>query len=291
MKIFAIVITYQPDIPILCRVISSIEKQVQGICIIDNGGLIENELPKTSCEILIKHLNENQGIAKATNEGIKILLEKSADYVLLSDQDTIYPEGYVESFSQYAISNNIEKIAAFAPVFFDVNSSEYKPLYVRKQGLIRKESVCNKPTIVFQSIASGLIIDLKKLSEVGCMNEELFIDYVDFEWCWRVNCAGYKIMCLPQLSITHSLGDGTVSVGIKKISEHSSIRYYYITRNTFYLSLYSKALPFLMKIQLFCKACLYPIGYTFLCKPHLMNAKYTLKGMFDGILKRLGKIC
>lgn len=279
--------------PVLCNTIISLEKQVDGICIIDNGGLDESLLEENqiSCDLIVKHLESNQGIAKATNIGFDFLSAKSVDYVLLSDQDTIYPSDYVRNFISYVTVNVEKDVAAFCPVFFDNISSEFKPLYIKNSGFLRKVSVKKEPMPVFQAIASGLVVDIKKIREIGGMNESLFIDYVDFEWCWKINKAGYKILCLPQMKISHNLGSGVVSVGAKKISEHSSLRYYYITRNTFYLSLHSKYIPLLMKMQLFIKACAYPIGYSIFCKPHLKNAQYTLKGMLHGILGKLGKLC
>ena len=136
-----------------------------------------------------------------------------------------------------------------------------------------------------------IIIDCQKLQQIGGMNEDLFIDSVDFEGCWRANYNGYKILCIPQLKIEHHLGEGVVRIASKKIPGHNYIRNYYITRNTLYLALYSKYLGRIMKCQLLFKSFLYPIGYTVLCKPHLKNAFYTLKGLFDGLFRRLGKLC
>ncbi|MBP3742144.1 MAG: glycosyltransferase family 2 protein [Treponema sp.] len=293
MKIASIIVSYNPDEENFTKVVNSLIDQLDFVLIIDNGSqnlaFIQSFSRFSNLKVLA--LNKNFGIAKATNEGFNEIIDKNYDFCLLSDQDTIYPMDYIDIFRNYVCNNSIKDVAVFAPVFYDILSSEFKPVYVVKNHRVKKISVPKCPSYVFQAIASGLIIDLKKIQEIGEMNEDLFIDYVDFEWCWRVNKAGFKILCLPQLKIQHHLGDGSVSVGKKKISEHSSIRYYYITRNTFYLSLYTPYLGHLMKLQLFIKAVLYPLGYSILCKPRLRNAKYTLKGMFDGIFKRLGKLC
>lgn len=290
MKVFALIVTYNPDISILNKVLESLENQIDGVVIIDNGIFDNHLITHISCNLIIKHLRENVGIAKATNIGIKILQEYAVDYVILSDQDTIYPKNYIYFFKDYISNNEIRDIAAFSPVFYDTISSEYKPIYVKKRNTIKKISNTELPIIVFQAIASGLIIDVRRFIEIGFMNEDLFIDYVDFEWCWRVNYFRYKIMCLPQLKITHQLGDDVVCIGNKKISMHNYIRYYYITRNTIYLSLYSKYINKCMKIHLFIKAILYPVGYAILFKPHIKNFYYSFKGMKDGFLKKLGKI-
>lgn len=290
MKVYTLIITYHPNMSVLCNTVASLEKQIDGICIIDNGGLIEEELPNLACDLLIKHLDSNQGIAKATNIGFDLLSGKSVDFILLSDQDTLFPCDYIKTFLNYIEVNDVGSVLAFCPIVYDTHSAEYKPIYIKKNGFIRKMLASENPSFVFQTIASGLIIDTSKYKETGGMNEDLFIDYVDFEWCWRLNKTGFKVLCLPQLKIFHCLGDDAVSIMSKRVSRHTPTRNYYITRNTSYLSLHCKYLPLSIRVQLFFKACMYPIGYTLLCKPRIINAAYTIKGMVDGICGKLGKI-
>lgn len=291
MIIAGLVITYNPDKNAFSEVVENLISQLDMLVIVDNGSDNSDYIKSFSSnkKINVIPLLENFGIAKATNIGLEEIYKQNYNFCLISDQDTIYPVDYIENFKTYRINNNDSDIAAFSPIFFDVNSNEYKPLYILKNNKILKVKHNGLPQTVFQAIASGLIVDMNKYNLIGGMNENLFIDYVDFEWCWKVNYLGYKILCLPQLQIKHCLGEGVVSVGNKKISEHSSLRYYYITRNTFYLSLHTTYLSKIVKIQLFLKACLFPMGYAILCKPHLKNFIFTHKGMIDGIIGKLGK--
>ena len=41
-------------------------------------------------------------------------------------------------------------------------------------------------SIIVNIINNNIILD------VGLMDESLFIDWVDFEWCWRAKSKGYK---------------------------------------------------------------------------------------------------
>jgi len=290
MKIYALIITYNPNIDILDKVIRSLADQVAGICIVDNFSFDSDGLTEFCRDIFMIRLDKNYGIAKATNVGLQFLQNKGADFVLLSDQDTIYPIDYLMIFQNYINKNNIDKVAAYAPVLYDVVSAEYKPIYVEKNKILKQIQITQNPTFVFQAIASGFIIDMKKYKLVGGMNEDLFIDYVDFEWCWKVKSMDLKILCVPSLIITHTLGSEVVSIGSKKISTRNFIRYYYLTRNTFYLALFSPYLKGMMKIQLFLKSCSYLLGYPVLCKPRLKILFYCLKGVYDGIRKKLGEI-
>mgnify|MGYP002888735411 CR=1 FL=1 len=55
-------------------------------------------------------------------------------------------------------------------------------------------------------ITSGSIIPVKVLQNVGLMDETLFIDYIDYEWCLRAIHKGYQIY-LSDSKMRHNMGD------------------------------------------------------------------------------------
>jgi rhamnosyltransferase len=92
-KTTAIIVTYFPNNQTITKTIKSIVKQVSKLLIIDNtpngGNVFKNHKlldRKNNVELIT--LNENVGIAKAQNIGIRRALENKADFILLSDQDT-----------------------------------------------------------------------------------------------------------------------------------------------------------------------------------------------------------
>jgi len=52
-----------------------------------------------------------------------------------------------------------------------------------------------------------MIIPTGVFQDVGLMYEDLFLDWADLEWCWRVNFKGYKIIGNADMIITHRIGD------------------------------------------------------------------------------------
>lgn len=288
MNIIAIIITYNPTPNDLQNAISSLLPQVEKIIIVDNGSAnIDDFLFPAKVELI--KLNENKGIAKATNIGLKRAIELKADFVITSDQDSVYPDDYIENFLKAYSEYDEKNIAAYVPVFYEKNSQEIKPVYVKKHGFIKKVQQKNDVKFVYQTIASGMIIKVSSLQTVGFMNENLFIDSVDFEWGWRVAYCGKKILSVSNLKLTHSLGDKNQKIMNKDISVHSLQRYYYITRNTAYLAFHSPYISFSIKLQLFAKSILYIFGYSLLSKPHFTTFKILVKAFCDGINKKLGK--
>jgi rhamnosyltransferase len=70
------------------------------------------------------------------------------------------------------------------------------------------------------------------------MDEGLFIDHVDTEWCFRAQSRQYKLFGVPSARMLHSLGDHRIRIWFlrwRTVSFHSPARYYYILRNSLLL--------------------------------------------------------
>lgn len=284
-----VLITYNPEYELLNKCIKSIHKNIRNIYIIDNGSdYIYKD--KNFSNIIFKNLGKNMGIAYAQNIGLIEAIKNKADYVLISDQDTIYPKNYINSMLTPFFNNT--HICAVAPLFKKsiTKKNTFSGFYKKNLFAIRPFSPESGFHDTFQVIASGKIIKTEYLPHIGLMNTDLFIDWVDFEWCWRAQKKGYKIMGNADVVIKHQLGDISKNIGFKEVNLRSPIRHYYITRNAFHLALRDKSLDRLHKITLFFKSFRYIIGYPILSKPHLTHLKYVLLGFWHGITGKLGKL-
>ena len=186
MIIFQLIISYNPNIAKLEANIKTTLNQINKIIIVDNGSDNIDELDEfthLNQKLQLIRLNENKGIATATNIGIKEAKKQNCNYLLLSDQDTGYTSDYVQQ--AVSIIEQSEDIVAVTPVIFDKTTNSRKPVYVKRHGLINKVQL-NGQKEVFQTIASGLFVKLEIIDDTLLQNEALFIDYVDFEWCWNV---------------------------------------------------------------------------------------------------------
>ena len=88
------------------------------------------------------------------------------------------------------------------------------------------------------AITSGSLMNLKVFYKIGPFIEDLFIDYVDFEYCLRLKKNKYQILQVKSAQIYHQLGELKLhKFFFKKIyvTNHSPTRYYYRTRNRLYV--------------------------------------------------------
>jgi rhamnosyltransferase len=295
MKIGALYITFNPELLLFENSLRSLSCQVDYLLIVDNNSINRDEIVCIVKEIIncsLIMLNDNKGIATATNIGLNYYAKGNYSYVVISDQDTLYPYGYIKKFyTNYNIIKReytIDKIAAFVPIFYDNVANNMEAFFIKSKVFYKKIFPKKNYTEIYQAIISGMIMNLNVIKIVGGMNDLLFIDWVDFEWCWKINFHNYKIIGCKNMCITHNLGNVTKNISFRNVNLRTYSRHYYITRNAFYLSLYSKYLNFSMKIILFFKSFQYILGYTILSKDHFTNFNYCLCGMFDGILKNMG---
>lgn len=293
MKILEVIVTYKPNLDLLMKSILSTKNQVEKILVIDNSDVNESVFNGflVPDNVEIKELHENIGIAEATNIAIRYGIENNYDWILTSDQDTVYPEDYIENFirNYEVLREGNNKIIGFSPVYFDRNTGVYGELFEWNGQSIAPIISEETNTKILAAIASGLIINLHLIEEVGLMNSDLFIDWVDLDWCYRAYFLGYDLIGCKDLKISHCLGDTSKSLFGKQITLRNPLRHYYIIRNCEYLSLYELSYPKEFRDFLHKKVKTYLAGYFYLAKPHFKNLKYLIRGIKDAKNKRMGK--
>jgi len=287
-KLYAVVVTYKPKLEILEKCILSLKDQLNKIIIVDNtpDGCKDLESLRIFTNIEIIYLKNNYGIAYAQNVGIKKALEEKADYILLSDQDTMYPSDFMEKM----LLCFKDKVAAAGPLFLDIHTGKVQFFITRGKIGFKKIYPTSGKHEVLQLIASGTVINAKYLPDIGLMMEELFIDWVDMEWCWRAVSKGYKIIGNADIIIKHFHGEGSKKILNREINIKSSIRYYYTIRNAIFLSLHTKTLNTYYRGILFFKTLRNILLFTTISDNHFKTLKYALKGFYHGILGKLGKL-
>jgi len=294
-KIFAVIVCYFPEREILGKTLESLSSQVKKVILCDNtpgGSELARKFKQKISNLEVIYLLKNTGIAVAQNVGIKKAIEEGADFVLLSDEDTVYPENYVEEMLKaYFSLPEKEKIAVIVPNYADINRMGERRGFIIFKNLLWKRILPEKGLHeITQAIASGMIIPTKVFKDVGLMYEDLFLDWIDLEWCWRARAKGYKIIGNADVVIYHRLGDVGKKLGKRFYPVHSEIRHYYIIRNCVHLALRSPYINFLMRLNLLYKSIRNTIGYSILGTPHLKHFFYCLKGIFHGVIGRLGPL-
>ncbi|MEH7095085.1 glycosyltransferase family 2 protein [Neobacillus vireti] len=289
-KVCAVMVCFYPDIEELSSNINAIVGQVEKLIIVDNSekpvnhDFLNNSDHASKIEWV--SLKENLGIGAAHNVGIKMALEQNFDGILLLDQDSNPPENLVKELSsgiQFLNDQGI-KVACLGPDIFNKNTNEtYKPLV--NKGVELSQDFVEKDVL----ISSGKLISAEAVKQIGMMDEALFIDLVDFEWCWRARKYGFRVFSSKRARMGHMVGQKNIKIlNSYNLLIPAPIRHYYQFRNTIFL-LKRDYVPRYWKIKALIERSIEFFLYSLLISPRLSRFRYIVKGIKDGLFNRKGK--
>ena len=228
-KISAVVVTYLPDV-ILLENLRKILAQVSTVIVVDNGSdgasaewvELAGKLPGV---FLIRNLS-NLGIADALNIGIRHALQTGCQWVATFDQDTAIPVDYFNrlfrSYEKCPISESVGVIVSGG--WSEGDNAAVAGKYPAEPGW----------SLVSAAVNSGSLIKTGVFEKAGFYDKDLFIDYVDADFCLRVQKNGFKILSATGVVLEHDLGTKQTRnlLGLRlSFRIHAAWRYYYIMRN------------------------------------------------------------
>jgi rhamnosyltransferase len=295
-SVAAVVVTFQPEIAQLSNLVHALARQCHHVYIIDNSTpscRLTAALTTELSNIDVLSLGYNSGVAAAQNLGLHLALNSKCEAVLLFDQDSVINEGFVSNICDVylrAKNSNLTPIAAIGPCYSDFEKQVESP-FVRVSGLKVLRVPCSQEALYVEVdclIASGSLLICSALRTIGLMREDLFIDYVDTEWCLRAKQMGYRCIGACRVEMQHSIGDEHALLFGRRFTLHSPSRHYYLMRNAIALYFHSD-LPLQWKVadgmRLICKFFIYSV----LGKPRVTHIKMMLHGLWHGVIGRMGK--
>jgi rhamnosyltransferase len=282
-NICAVVVVYYPDVGLEAR-LKRVLSQVARAVVVDNTPqpiTVSMELQNEWGEQLHLISNKsNKGIATAINQGLHYAADHGFTWLLTLDQDSKCHTEMVATFA--------EVYAACPFVASVIGSNYYDP--TNKTTKFREKGSLNwmeQKTV----ITSGSLINIALSKQIGGMRDDYFIDQVDHEFCLRARRNGARIIITRKSIMDHSVGlpGGVVLPCIGTLPNHSTIRKYYITRNTITTILdYWKTEP-IWCIKRTLKLLLGLMAIAILEESRVEKIIAFRNGMFDGIQKRMGE--
>lgn len=293
--IYAVIITYNPDLANVAKLLYKLQSQVDHVVVVDNASscatVIElDQLLLPLCCTLVKN-DSNLGIAEALTQGVAFSRQRQARYVLLLDQDSLPADNMVVYLRQ-ALETQLqlgERVAAVGPSYVDIKGQFNSP-FVKLQGLSLTRVDCPEHEVVAVDhlITSGSLVYLDALIDIGDMEGKLFIDYVDTEWCLRAKAKGYQIYGVADAKMSHDLGDGVASFMGRKLPVHSPLRYYYLIRNGVWV-LRQPWVGMKWRLMDIRRLFLIYLVYSVFVGDRVNNWKMMTRGLWHGLTGKMGK--
>lgn len=291
----AIVVAYNPDPATLIRTLSALASQTKNLIVVDNAS---REFPHEALTIPIQYirLDCNLGIAAGLNAGIQHAQKQGCTHVLLMDQDSQADPHMISQLetTHSQLTQQGKKVAAVGPSYRDAKDGTLAPFFrFSFLGMRRVWPSAQDPVVeVDFLISSGSLVSLEALASIGLMDEGLFIDHVDTEWCLRAQTLGFSLYGTANTQMRHSLGDRRQKLWFFRMYQvpfHAPFRYYYMFRNS--LILYQrKSLPVSCTRVLMFRCVKFLLFFGVVPPRRFENLAMMFRGLKDGWQGQLGKM-
>ena len=241
-NICAIIVTYYPD-PDFPQRLQRIAEQVDRIVLVDNGTQGKALETVDRAAQMLGNLdmisnNANLGIATALNQGAKKALDNHYPWVITFDQDSLPAAQMVNKLLKFWERYPHRRELMILGPEVRIHNFSSQP------DILSNHNTHKEVTHV---ITSGSLIASRAFESAGYFLDNLFIDYVDIEYCLRLRSRGHKIIQVKEALLDHRLGHIEKRKLLWKTvhpSHHDAQRRYYQYRNAVLLhKIFRKSFP------------------------------------------------
>jgi rhamnosyltransferase len=245
-KVSAYITSYE-DQHSLEKCIKSIKAQtylVEKIFIVDNSSDSSKiSFPFIDTNVVVEHHPSNIGVSGGLAEGLTWAKNNNYDFLWTFDQDSQARVDCLENLiNEYdELINQGHRVGIIGPLPIDSNTE----IEVCGRSFNKFRLLCspNHDQSTYECdvvITSGSLVLVSATKQIDSLNIELFIDAVDWDFCFSLKHKGYKVFLTRRAIIEHKFSDlKVINLFFKKIliNNYSPLRHYYICRNHTYFLL------------------------------------------------------
>lgn len=284
----AALVSWNPDIDNLTLVVDALLTQVVALVVVDNGSKNVDDVRKLiqrRQKVSLIELSENRGVSTALNIGVSYVHYLQPMWIVTMDQDSMVDDGAIgrilDSYDRLDATTQarcgILALRAYAgPWRLPLTRFTDGLMVVGERGdFIERRGV----------ITSGNLVRAELFDRIR-FDESLFVDQVDFDFCYSVLRIGYLVLEHKPSSMNHVLGERPTGAKRQHPYENAQ-RIYYIARNSTRLVLRGR-LPvrfYVCQTILFCGAYVSVNGAWSVGR----FAAVFLRGVGDALVGRMGR--
>ncbi|WP_205503242.1 glycosyltransferase family 2 protein [Rufibacter psychrotolerans] len=231
-----VVVLYNPSPEVKENILSYLDA-VAELFVVLNSAHVPDPLYtflKAQPKVTLLENRQNKGLAFALNQGAGKALATGYRWLLTMDQDSKAAPTMLATMQEAIREHAAAPIGLVSPVHVDKHAA----LTSVPQAAVTETKI---------AMTSGNLLNLQAYQKVGPFETKLFIDYIDHEYCLRLQSQGYKVLQSNKSILYHNLG----AVKVHRLlhvqvatTHHSPERRYYITRNRLYvMHKYRKQFP------------------------------------------------
>lgn len=264
------IVTYNPELGRLRENIEAAVLQVGNILIIDNGSDNQErieDLIQEYPQIDIVKFDKNLGISYALRRLMDKAVSENYKWVLTLDQDSVILPSLIEHYLEKC------ELECAGALTCDLVDRNYEKNIDTSVGVVD----------VFECFTSGFFLNCEAYLKTDGYNAELFIDYVDYDICYKLLEQGETIKKIKFSGVLHEYGHAEYKKFLWKqiiVTHHPCWRKYYMTRNDIWMSV--KHPTYVAKSSV-CRRIIAMIIKSIIYERHKMKSLfYIAKGIVDG---------
>ena len=208
--------------------------------LVDNGSTDDSVflLKKTFPTLTIIETKKNLGFAGGNNVGIKLALDKKADFIVLLNNDTIVDPYFLEAFYQASKNNPQAGILGANILRYDNKTTidHLGGLWNHQKGeftSIGQGKNINDPTYQTLQVADyvcGCCFFIKRevIEKIGLLEEKFFLIWEESDYCFLAKRSGFEILAVSQAKVWHKISSSFTG----KVHTH----YYWWRNRLFFIS-------------------------------------------------------
>lgn len=224
------------------------------VIVVDNSstdGTVE-AIKSNFAEASVIANNTNRGFAAANNQGIIVA---QGQYLLLLNPDTLVYPGSLDTLIEFMENNpnvgicgpkllngdgTIQPSVRHLPTF---RSALYRNTILRTFGVFRKhyqkyvmsDFTYDRQTDVDHVKGAAMMTRWPAIEQLGGMDEQFFMCYEEFDLCLRMKQAGWRVVFLPDATITHlgARSGSQIPAQLRAMSLMSMFKYFRKHRGAF----------------------------------------------------------
>lgn len=137
-------------------------------------------------EVKYIHDSNNSGLSKAYNEGAKFANTKCIPWIILLDQDTEFDKEYLNKVNTALVK--YPEIVLFVPMLKLKSGNSFSPVKYKYKRAFPVELLEGIHSLTsFAPVNSGMVINIEAFKRVGGYNEQIKLDFADFQFIERLN--------------------------------------------------------------------------------------------------------
>jgi rhamnosyltransferase len=281
-RLAAIVTTYKPDARFFARFAATIAF-CERFVVVDNtpGGHAFAPSPDSS-KVVILQDGQNKGLGRALNLGIEAARRSGVEAVILFDQDSSPGAAFLDGMLRALAlaSADGSQRTCVGPLHVD----DAVPIEV----LAHTSSDVPNLQPVTCLATSGMLFCIGVLRDDELFTEDFFLDFVDFDWCWRQRKRGWVIYRALDVTMPHRLGLAQRRVLGLTYHIPAPYRHYFQFRDTLRLTA-RDYVPLYSKLRLTGLLPLKALVYPFVLDRGFERARWMARGVIDAF-RRVGGI-